>query len=429
MSARRFIGLYSATARLLAPAEARSYLSGRGKIGRRRTEQQAGRSEGAFAGQKLVPPELPLAVARDPRALHEVLLGVWARGEDESSLTTDSKSEDGEEDEDESHSGSGGTTSVRRRSSVGRGVRSAVFLMEIPDDELQAGFSRDDDGVTNDGASAEAILEGSHDLVRLVREEAVARYVEPQAREAFSLLPESQSEGFVDHRWGKLQSREDRESWRWYESGPLASELFEAAEGDDADRVCGLVDKGVSVNARKQKHGYTPLHVAVQNDCMASARALVDCGADVNVAAANGATPLHWCGLASGSPDMVRFLLERGADPHSTTITWVTDSVFGRASGRTPLHWAAESGNTAVVKALLSAGTLAELRDERGVSPRDVDVPLFREGGRTSAEAIEEALNEYAAKKFHCVLLEVTDGLAVEATDAAIGQFANDHAK
>lgn len=96
------------------------------------------------------------------------------------------------------------------------------------------------------------------------------------------------------------------------------------------------------------------------------ARLLVDAGADPDVQAADGQTPLHRAVGADGSQmlEMLRFLLAAGADPN-----------LQARDGKTPLHHAVRR-NTDVearprVQLLLEGGADPNVRDHGGESPRD----------------------------------------------------------
>ena len=82
----------------------------------------------------------------------------------------------------------------------------------------------------------------------------------------------------------------------------------------------------------KTKGGFTALMFAAQSGDLASARILVDGGADLNAGTPDAGTPLLIAGL-NGREDVALFLLERGANPN------VTDGW-----GLTPLHWALQDG-------------------------------------------------------------------------------------
>jgi ankyrin repeat protein len=74
-------------------------------------------------------------------------------------------------------------------------------------------------------------------------------------------------------------------------------------------------------------------------------RTLLQNGADVNTALADGMTALHYAAIKNDA-DLARMLLFAGANPKATT----------RLGGYTPLLMASRGGNAAVMEVLLSAG-------------------------------------------------------------------------
>jgi ankyrin repeat protein len=118
--------------------------------------------------------------------------------------------------------------------------------------------------------------------------------------------------------------------------------LLAAVRAADKDRVQRLLQRGADVNARAED-GTTALMQATAVGDIRLVRMLLDHQADVNTRNQAGATALMW---AVGDRDKVRALLDRGAD------------VNARAdSGRTPLMIAAGSpGATEVVKLLIEKG-------------------------------------------------------------------------
>lgn len=75
-------------------------------------------------------------------------------------------------------------------------------------------------------------------------------------------------------------------------------------------------------------------------------------GADFNKADDYGRTPLHVAASADYS-EMVRFLIDRGADVH----------VASAGEGQTPLHYAAKNEAVQCVKILLAFGADIDARD------------------------------------------------------------------
>jgi uncharacterized protein len=101
----------------------------------------------------------------------------------------------------------------------------------------------------------------------------------------------------------------------------------------------------------------TPLIEAVQRHDATAVNALLDRGADVHAAEADGTTALHWAAQLDDAAT-VTLLLEAGADPSAANRFNVT-----------PLELAANNGNGDVVGQLLSAGADANARSREGQTP------------------------------------------------------------
>ena len=172
--------------------------------------------------------------------------------------------------------------------------------------------------------------------------------------------------------------------------------MWAASEGH-ADVARALLDAGADVQARSV-HGATALLLAARDGDIETARVLLDAGADVNAAEpylpldarvdveesqTSGRTPLlvasaslvatsGWEYRLDVEPStheaLALFLLERGADPD------LPDSI-----GRTALHAAVETGKADLVRALLEHGADPNARFTR--------VPLVLKGDFLSYDA------------------------------------------
>jgi uncharacterized protein len=129
--------------------------------------------------------------------------------------------------------------------------------------------------------------------------------------------------------------------------------LVDAARNGGPDAVRALLQKGASVNAA-EADGTTALHWASHRDDVASADLLIRAGASVNAANDLGATPL-WAASLNGSAAMVRRLLQAGANPNAALLL-----------GETPVMVASRSGNPDVVEQLVAAGANVNARGARG---------------------------------------------------------------
>jgi ankyrin repeat protein len=129
--------------------------------------------------------------------------------------------------------------------------------------------------------------------------------------------------------------------------------LVDAARNADRDALRALLQQGASVNAA-DADGTTALHWASYRDDVETASLLIRAGAKVNAANDLGATPL-WTASLNGSAAMVQRLLEAEANPNAALL-----------AGETPVMVAARSGNPVVVEQLLAKGANANARAARG---------------------------------------------------------------
>ena len=115
-----------------------------------------------------------------------------------------------------------------------------------------------------------------------------------------------------------------------------------------------LLKKGANVNST-DSYGYSPLQVAasckkVELSCIEQ---LLQKGADVNYKSkSNGFTSLHYA-TSSGSVDVVKLLLDKGADINALDN-----------KGTTPLMLAVKNNSLPIAKLLLERGADVNLRDK-----------------------------------------------------------------
>lgn len=82
-------------------------------------------------------------------------------------------------------------------------------------------------------------------------------------------------------------------------------------------RIRTLAELGVDLNFIDM--GFSPLGLAIQREDLASTRAVIQSGANVNVADLYNKTLLHWA-VQKGNLDIVRILIEVGAKVNEATI-------------------------------------------------------------------------------------------------------------
>lgn len=159
-----------------------------------------------------------------------------------------------------------------------------------------------------------------------------------------------------------------------------------------------LLDHGAEVNMQAQQEGeFPPLHCAViiQNPKMM--KLLLANGADVDGGDYYGDTPLHHEMVSGPRADIVKLLLEHGADTNvkerrnrfgltplhkaimhgpncnpevvELLLEYGADINGKSNSGITPLIWAVVSSNTEMAKLLISKGTEVNTQSKSGTAP------------------------------------------------------------
>jgi ankyrin repeat protein len=128
--------------------------------------------------------------------------------------------------------------------------------------------------------------------------------------------------------------------------------VADAAERADWSAVRALVAQRADVNVA-QADGMTPLHWAAYHDDRDAAALLIGAGAKATTANRYGITPLSLA-AANGNASLIELLVGAGADPN-TTLT----------GGETVLMTAARTGRIAAVRALVAAGARVDGKDER----------------------------------------------------------------
>jgi ankyrin repeat protein len=153
-----------------------------------------------------------------------------------------------------------------------------------------------------------------------------------------------------------------------------------------------LLDAGANIDITDPDR-VTPLNLAIYNGHFDLAKALIEAGADIDKWDFAGRTPLYNAvdlhtppsfakymlrnGDETKAIDLVRLLLDRGADPniqlkhrpqYRSRVTERGADIM-LSTGATPLLRAARAGDTEVVELLLAHGALAELPNQYGVTP------------------------------------------------------------
>jgi ankyrin repeat protein len=183
--------------------------------------------------------------------------------------------------------------------------------------------------------------------------------------------------------------------------------LLWAAHWDDVATADLLIRARANANVAND-FGMTPLSRACTNGSAAMVQRLLDAGANPNTRIGTGETPIMTC-ASSGSVDAVRALIARGADVNASEPSQNQDALMWAAAERhadvvrllieaganpqahtkkgfTALHFAAREGDLATTRQLLAAGVNVNIRslpEEPAAETRRDDTG----GGRSSSGA------------------------------------------
>ena len=178
--------------------------------------------------------------------------------------------------------------------------------------------------------------------------------------------------------------------------------LLLAARQGYVETAQALIDAGVDVNQTKVGDRTSPLLLATINGHFDLAKVLLDRGADPNLTAINGVAPLYaalnleWAPRA-GRPqprahlnqtwsylDLMKGLLDKGADPNARLITrvWYSGGLSGVDEiGATPFWRAAYASDLDAMKLLVSRGAEPNIPTVKGAGrpPTDDGVREYKE--------------------------------------------------
>jgi ankyrin repeat protein len=208
--------------------------------------------------------------------------------------------------------------------------------------------------------------------------------------------------------------------------------LLYAARDGRVELTRTLLDAGADVN-HADANGISPLLMAITNDQTDVARLLVERGADLNAADFWGRTPLfsaveirnrdisrtneHGIDRAAAL-QLITLLLDRGANPNARTKEvppirrWVTslgDLTWINMIGQTPFIRAAMSGDLTVMRLLLSRGADPKFTTEGGTTAL-----IVAAGGNV---AVQQSFVESRESSMEAVKLCLELGLDVNAAN------------
>ena len=138
--------------------------------------------------------------------------------------------------------------------------------------------------------------------------------------------------------------------------------VFEAASLGDAQRVRQILDDQPELLAAYSHDGWTSLHLAAHFGQLQVVDLLLARGAEVDARSTNDLanTALH-AALAGGSWATARRLVEQGADVNAV-----------ETGGYMPLHQAADLGDAEMARFLVERGALTDVQTDDQQTPEDV---------------------------------------------------------
>lgn len=154
----------------------------------------------------------------------------------------------------------------------------------------------------------------------------------------------------------------------------LADQLYDAAYNGDLETVTRLLESGTGITSAMVN---SALEAAAYEGRADVVKFLLERGADPNtVYAPNHETILHFAASKTSRPaertDVVKQLIAAGADVNRRTLVGEPTLCYMRdirTRGETPLHRAAAFGEMEMIKALIDAGADKSARDAHGESP------------------------------------------------------------
>jgi len=159
---------------------------------------------------------------------------------------------------------------------------------------------------------------------------------------------------------------------KWHENPCVAKALLEKGADINGRSACGwtpchyavkvlrnesalkfLLENGADINKKTIQHGFTPLHMASDNNDLNLIKILVNNGAKLNEKNNEGNTALHY----SHDPRATDFLIKSGADIN-----------LKNNKGETPLHFAIEHNYTSSAEKLIENGADINAKTLAGIT-------------------------------------------------------------
>lgn len=164
-----------------------------------------------------------------------------------------------------------------------------------------------------------------------------------------------------------------------------ARTIFSAAEEGDAAAVARLLASGASADERTAEGGETPLMRAAARGHEEVVRLLLDAGADVCARRADGFTPLILAAFF-GHEAVVRLLVERGADTDARTNLGTTAARWAEARGFALMAKVLRAAEASKPRVVAVAQTLEKNSKRKAAD----EVGIFSKGRGRGEESLED---------------------------------------
>jgi hypothetical protein len=184
----------------------------------------------------------------------------------------------------------------------------------------------------------------------------------------------------------ELEREKGRSSWVDVKKPEGVRCLFNAVAAGRESDVRKLIERGINVNAVSPAERHTALHEAVARrqykvaELLLANKARVDIGGEAGNAELNREFPIH---RAVGDPQLVRLLLDKGADPNVMDLR-----------GMSALHVAAALGDKESAELLLARKAKLNALDFGKRTPLDVAT-----NASTAMKAQQTAMREFLVQR------------------------------
>jgi ankyrin repeat protein len=148
--------------------------------------------------------------------------------------------------------------------------------------------------------------------------------------------------------------------------------LHYASKNGQTEALKILLENKVNPNEVVKTSKYSPLHFAVDSGNFVAVKMLVDYGANIEYRNLEGNTPLSNAALG-GKVEIANFLISKGANVNNKGVE---NSSWADNNAKTVLHFGIKSGNSQVVRLLLDSGANTFIRDGAGDDAYDFAIKV-----------------------------------------------------